>query len=331
MKLLKSLTWLMVMLLAIGMVGCSDDDDDDGNPTGPTTKDFYTDLFDAGNTYYTGGTKNILADSVFAHMNAGVDMFIIDYRTAGDFSTLGHIDGAVNWSIADLTENLSQIPADAEIVNVCYTGQTASQATAVLRLLGYNAYNLKFGMCGWTADETINLGKWTTGLTPGGQTLVTEATTPTATYDVPMIEEDEDMTVDEILLDRLAAYVDVASTHNISAASLYENLNDGDTSNDPFIINYWSEAMYDMGHIPGAVQGSPITTELLSHIEDGQQVVVYCHTGMTSSQLIVWLNVLGYDAYSMLFGMNAIDQDSFGDDLTTYHAPSSNFPVVTGN
>ncbi|MBU1749343.1 MAG: hypothetical protein KKA73_16785, partial [Chloroflexi bacterium] len=39
----------------------------------------------------------------------------------------------------------------------------------------------------------------------------------------------------------------------ISAADLYENLNDGDAENDPYIISLRSAEDYAKGHIPGAV------------------------------------------------------------------------------
>jgi rhodanese-related sulfurtransferase len=40
----------------------------------------------------------------------------------------------------------AQLPTDKTIIVYCYTGQTASQTTAILRLLGYDAYNLSGGM-----------------------------------------------------------------------------------------------------------------------------------------------------------------------------------------
>jgi len=47
------------------------------------------------------------------------------------------------------------LPFDNEIIVVCYTGHTASQATALLNALGYDATALKYGMCGWCANTTI--------------------------------------------------------------------------------------------------------------------------------------------------------------------------------
>ena len=45
------------------------------------------------------------------------------------------------------------IPKDKPVIVQCYSGQTASQTVAILRLLGYEAYNLSGGWNGWVAAE----------------------------------------------------------------------------------------------------------------------------------------------------------------------------------
>jgi rhodanese-related sulfurtransferase len=82
--------------------------------------------------------------------------FIISVR-APDHYALGHIQGAVNipWkSIADL-DKLAYVPSDMPIVAYCYTGHTGQVAATVLKLLGYDVINLKFGMMGWTDDDAV--------------------------------------------------------------------------------------------------------------------------------------------------------------------------------
>ena len=37
----------------------------------------------------------------------------------------------------------------------CYTGHTGSVASAALRLLGYDARNLLYGMCGWRPSSDV--------------------------------------------------------------------------------------------------------------------------------------------------------------------------------
>lgn len=74
------------------------------------------------------------------------DYVIVSVRKAEDYAK-GHIKGAVNIPFgAGMQDALSELPKDKKIIVHCYTGQTASQTVAILRLLGYEAYNMQFGM-----------------------------------------------------------------------------------------------------------------------------------------------------------------------------------------
>jgi rhodanese-related sulfurtransferase len=84
-------------------------------------------------------------------------MTIVSIRAA-DIYAAGHIPGAINFALADLVDNLSKINPDAPVYVYCYTGHTAAQAAALLQMLGYDAYSLKFGMCSWSSDPAINGG-----------------------------------------------------------------------------------------------------------------------------------------------------------------------------
>lgn len=86
------------------------------------------------------------------------DMTIVSVRSSTDYAT-GHIPGAINIGLDVLAGNLNKIDPDAPVYVYCYTGQSSAQATALLKMLGYDAYSLKFGMCSWTADTTYNADK----------------------------------------------------------------------------------------------------------------------------------------------------------------------------
>lgn len=74
------------------------------------------------------------------------DYTILSIRQAEDYNA-GHIAGAVNIPFAKgMEQSFSSIPTDKPVVVYCYSGQTASQTMAILRLLGYEAYNLAGGM-----------------------------------------------------------------------------------------------------------------------------------------------------------------------------------------
>ena len=106
----------------------------------------------------TVSPKYITAADLNMKIAEGEDMTIISCRSADDYAK-GHIPGAVNIGLTALVDNLSKINPDAPVYVYCYTGHSAAQATALLQMLGYDAYSLKFGMCGWSSDPAINAGK----------------------------------------------------------------------------------------------------------------------------------------------------------------------------
>ena len=74
------------------------------------------------------------------------DYTILSIRQEKDYAE-AHIPGALHIPFGKgMQERFSEIPTDKPVVVYCYTGQTASQTMAVLRMLGYEAYNLAGGM-----------------------------------------------------------------------------------------------------------------------------------------------------------------------------------------
>ena len=74
------------------------------------------------------------------------DVVFVSIRKAKDYAA-GHIAGASNipWG-KGMNEMFSSLPADKKIIIYCYSGQTAGQTVAGLKLLGYDAVSLKGGM-----------------------------------------------------------------------------------------------------------------------------------------------------------------------------------------
>ena len=102
------------------------------------------------------------------------------------------------------------------------------------------------------------------------------------------------------------AYLSSDKAPVTSADALWENLNDGDADNDPFIVSVRKAEHYDAGHIPGAINISwkaIANPENLEKLPTDQQIVVYCYTGHTGQIATTVLNLLGYDAVNLKFGM----------------------------
>ena len=56
--------------------------------------------------------------------------------------------------------------------------------------------------------------------------------------------------------------------------------------------------------------------------------MVYCWTGQTASQVVAYLNMLGYDAYSLKFSSNALWYNSLTAHKWSEATESGNFPLV---
>lgn len=106
----------------------------------------------------SGKAATISPQDVYNNVVVGKDpgYFLLSVRKPEDYAK-GHVPGAVNIPLGQLAkeENLKKLPTDKKIVVICYTGHTASQATMFLNQMGYDAYAMKFGMMGWTADEAV--------------------------------------------------------------------------------------------------------------------------------------------------------------------------------
>jgi rhodanese-related sulfurtransferase len=255
----------------------------------------------AAEKYFTGGTKNITAKDVYANLNDGDksnDPYLIDIRAAADYAN-GHIPGAVNMTAKDLfsADGLAKLPKNKQIVVNCYTGQTASQTVAALRMLGFDAYNLAYGIPGWGSNDKIKYSNHF-GADKSAKYPVTK--------DVAQLPEKGDAVkpLAATVQDAAIAYFP-GGFKSIAAKDVFANLNDGDKSNDPLIIDVRKAEDYALGHIAGAANVSVANlfkAETLAKLPK-KQIVVYCYTGQTASQATAALRMLGYDAYNMQFGL----------------------------
>jgi rhodanese-related sulfurtransferase len=140
-------------------------------------------------TYFSEGARTIQAADLFENLNDGDpenDPYIISLRSAEDYAK-GHVPGAVHMDVKTLftSDNLATIPPDKDVVVLCYTGQTAGQATAALNMLGYEAYSLLHGMSSWTTDPEVFVKRFDPEKHTADYTIDTEAHEPGGPYELP--------------------------------------------------------------------------------------------------------------------------------------------------
>ena len=115
----------------------------------------------------------------------------------------------------------------------------------------------------------------------------------------------------DVVQDAVADYLDDQAAGkngaNIKAPDLYALLNDGDTSNDPYIVSCRSAADYANGHIPGAVHFDSFAK--LPSLPKDEDIVTYCYTGQSASAAAAVLGTMGYDVQNLLHGMSSWSTD----------------------
>ncbi|MGD9002700.1 MAG: rhodanese-like domain-containing protein, partial [Anaerolineae bacterium] len=267
----------------------------------------------------------ITAEALFENLNDGDeanDPFILSVRS-GEHYEIGHIADAYNipWREVATPENLAYLPTDTQIVDYCYTGHTGQVAATVLGLLGYDVTNLKFGMMGWTDDAEVLAT--TPFAAAAGYPVETEVNELAAAGEAG---DDEFAALAELITVEFAEWKPV-----VTAEALFENLSDGDETNDPFIVSVRSPEHYELGHIPGAYNipwREIANPESLSALPTDGQIVVYCYTGHTGQVAATILNVLGYDVTNLKFGMMGWTGDA--EVLATIpFAAAAGYPVQT--
>ena len=299
-------TLLVTVLLLIGLFGCSKDSTD---PEPEPINEFNVLLTylegDGGDYLNTAAPKIVSAASVAPSL---ADYKIIDVRSQADYDS-SHILGAVRVALADVVNYAeANLSATDQILVACYTGQSAGHAVMALNLVGWDAYSLKFGMS--SADTSLD--KWSPNCRSDlGGNFTTTATAKNAEGDYPTLSTGK-TSGSEILADRVQAMLD-AGFKGKSATDVLAN------SSTYYIVNYFSETDYlgqgdcPPGHIDGATQYTPSTdlktSAFLNTLPTDMPIVVYCWTGQNSSQVTAWLNILGYEAYSLKFGVNGMVYD----------------------
>ncbi|MEJ2545201.1 MAG: rhodanese-like domain-containing protein, partial [Calditrichaceae bacterium] len=149
---INRLTILLLILAMSLFFGCSDSTSNDDKASNfeliqPTIDEVLT----------AGKGAPISAQTLHDNMD---DYFIVSVRAASAYET-GHIPGAINipWKTVADDASLAMLPTDKtqKIAVYCYTGHTGALATSVLNALGYDASNLKFGMCSWTKNAEVRV------------------------------------------------------------------------------------------------------------------------------------------------------------------------------
>lgn len=227
---------------------------------------------------------------------------VIDMRKPEVFAE-GHIKGAVNVEISGLTDYFANKIKPFEydkIILACYSGQSSSYSTSLLRLMGYgNVYSLRWGMSGWSPKMD---NKWHDNISSDYEAQLDTVDHQKATPDDFPVLNTGKSTGAEIFDERIATLFTEYPDATISTDSVFSH------PEKYYIINYERKDKYDAGHVPGSVRYKPngmlgIISEMQT-IPANKEVVVYCGTGHNSAFVTAYLRLFGYNAKTLRFGNN---------------------------
>lgn len=217
-----------------------------------------------------------LADAIAA----GEDMLIVDVRTADEYVE-GHIEGAINIPLNELTKSLNLLPnLDENIVIVCGSGHRSAVAMTALNLLGYtNVRSMMSGMGAWTKAELP----------------VTEVPAEAEAGAAPAVNADVMGMVDAFISGIPQGY------YTVKAADLSVELIDS----APVLLDVRTDSEWANGFIEGATHLA--LRDFMAKMAEWPQdkaapIVVYDNPTHRSSMALVMLKLLGYENVRVLGG-----------------------------
>jgi len=259
------------------------------------------------------------------------DFLIIDIRDTSEYEK-GHIDGAYNVQRKDLMTFLKDsvnTTAYKKIAIVDESGPVAEYVAMLLHLDGYNSYGLKFGMGAWNRTFVSYISKYLSNK----YAAKTESTINNKP-DHGKIPDISSKNIMALLDQRVAELIAEPQDKFIVPADDYFN-----NMKDYFTIAYWSKEKYNKAHVIGSIDYA--TRSDLSFDKDlntlpiDKKILVYCNTGHHAIAVVAYLRLLGYDACSIMYGVNSFMNGKFdtmapGSAILDASVLCGDFPLLTG-
>ena len=272
---------------------------------------------DAVADYLTHMAPHIKASDLHLMIVEDNAPYIVSIRSAENHAA-GSIPGAINIAFSELTT----LPKDEDILLYCDSGQVASFGAVVIGILGYDVQNLKHGISGWTSDPAVATLQFNPEKAQSDFQTETTANDG-STYSYPELDNTTSTNADAIV-EAAAATV---SPKFILATDLNMKIAEDE---DMTIWDIRKAEYYAAGHIPGAINfGLSSLIDNLNKLDPENPIYVYCDTGHWAAEAVALLQILGYDAYSLKFGICSWSPDEKINNGLCYNAADiPNYDVV---
>lgn len=328
---------ILISLLAIFFLGSCNRDKACKNSVALTDTSFAQSNISLADFLYKSG--NIITEKSFPPLVHSIEIYqnknqylLIDIRDTENYEA-GHIEGAYNVPRDEIIEffHTKINPAGFKKVAIIDdNGPLAVYVATLMRLAGYsNTYGLKFGMGSWNRKFVGEISKHLSN--KYANRIDTNKVYRPQAGSLPNQNSENLVQLLDERLDFLLA--DTITNIFISPDELFSNLD------DYFVLAYWSKEKYTQGHISGSFQydtRSELSPNIaLNTLPTDKRIVVYCNTGHHAMAIVAYLKLLGYDAVSMMYGVNSFMNFEFqkiapGAAITDANALARDFPILEG-
>jgi rhodanese-related sulfurtransferase len=254
---------------------------------------------------------------------------IVSVRNPADDDSAGHIPNATNIYWVDIVSDssLARLNPNDTIILCCYYGQASMISCTILGLLGYQCRSLNFGMMGWNLEALVK-APWDQEAEYEVETIANE---PKESFPPPIISSDQSDTKD-IIKEMARKYFGGEGSPVIAASELKTIVDSWPQKEVEYqIVDARSKSDYIVGHIPHSIN-IPWTDmakiDNLKRLDPTRIAVVYSENGQTGQMAATVLNLLGYHAVEIKFGM--MDWNKANVDSSSQWNGAAGYPVETG-
>ena len=230
------------------------------------------------------------------------DYQIISVSSKKEFSK-AQIPNAINIPLDELfaATNLEKI--DSMMTNIIYSDSlhTSVTASVIFNLLDYKTYKLSFNANEWNLPDNSDRGFekiYSYSIYGGKDTLK-------KTYDFPKITN-TNLALDKLLISRYKSNVSNKTTV-FSSTQVKEILDNWEWNKEKYqIVSVLNESHFEAGHLQGAINipvFNLMNEKKLKRIDPDKITLIYCKSGDLAQVSTTLLNMLGYNAINIRYGM----------------------------
>lgn len=270
----------------------------------------------------------------------------LDIRSVSEF-ILGHIEGSISVDTKNLysiVDSLYKTQPNRKIILISKNGQASAYFTCLLRLAGFNnVYSLNFGLASWNidfADEWLSaLGNHPNIFKFDNVDYVKNQLTKLPFLEFP----DSLFTIEKKAIYRVRKIVEKGFVEDITYKKTFVYAGYYTLCYGEGLLYYspLNSVLSGLGHpyntklYRNSLVFDLRSSKYLQTLPADQQIIIYSGDGQLSACIAAYLNVLGYEALTVLFGANQIFYQRLFEEQDLRHYAFSesrirNYPYATG-